>query len=96
MATDYRLNGRSVTREEFLKNSRGITAGAPQRYGDVFRVIESEAMACHSSQVAEQNEYVKKNGIRGVEFRPDGTAVCHSRKALEKLTAHYGCHVGRK
>lgn len=94
--TSYRLNGRSVTRDEFLKNARGITPGVKQEIGDRFRKIEANSISVHPDQIEEAVARNKKHGLTGIEYRPDGDAVCTSRKALERAAAFEGYRVGKK
>ena len=91
-----KLNGKEVTREEFLANARGITPGAVQRVGDRFRKIESESFGIHPDQLQEATAYNAANGLTGVSYDAEGNATFNSRKALERMAKHYDLRIGKK
>lgn len=64
--------------------------GAASTAGAWNNPLESDALACHPSQVKEFNEYAKT--IPGAYYKPDGTCVFESRSARRRLMKLRGVH----
>lgn len=94
---EFYLHGTRVSQAEFdaAVPSKAIQAGAVQRHGDAFRCIESDSLGVHPDQVPEATAYAAKSGF-AVEYKPDGTALFRSRKALERMSYAHEFGIGKQ
>ena len=83
----YNLNGKTVTRGEFL-------AGASNDWTSAFHTANtyqehdpliSEGIGCMKSQVPEMRETIKKHNIQGVKVRDSGQLEITSRRGRRDL-----------
>jgi hypothetical protein len=96
----YIRNGKRVSREEFYATAREWPLHGKKKFAshvpmtstayDSSKPLQSVASACHPSQVQEFNEEVKKAGLTGVEYKPDGTCEFTSRSQRAKWNRHRG------
>ncbi len=81
----YRINGKEVTRGEFLKGARAN--GAPQT-ANTYRghdPLVSEGMGCMKSQVGELRESIARRGIQGVRVKDSGQLEITSRRGRKEV-----------
>lgn len=95
--TIYRLNGREVSRREFLRR-RGKLGGAGvpmvnQAYSES-RPLVSQALGVPPSQAAMMDEEVRKEGIAGVRYNALGECVITSRDGRAAWMKKFGERVG--
>lgn len=85
----YTLNGRKVTREEFLAGSRedflnGGDFFVPNTYSQHDPLI-SEGLGCMKSQVPELRQVIKQHNIQGVAVKDSGQLEITSRRGRKEL-----------
>lgn len=83
----YTLNGKSVTREEFLAGAREDWLRVPMTahtYRDHDPLI-SEGLGCMKSQVPEMRDVIQRHNIRGVVVRDNGQLEITSRRGRREL-----------
>lgn len=97
-AVKYKLNGKVVSRDEFHKDGpiKGMI-GANSAMVTVATYSESNplvstALGCHREMVDEYNGEVKRRGITGVEFLPDGQCKITSRAGRAAWLKSLGRH----
>jgi len=99
----YHINGKPVTKEEFLARGKGITPGQPPMVQSTGWPLRSHMQGCHPDQIPEFQKIDRAHGLSGT-YHPDGGVVWQSRKERCKWTelrglrdndAGYGDHPGR-
>ena len=84
----YRLNGKTVSREEFTAGARrDWLQGAPMA-ANTYREHDpliSEGLGCMKSQVPEMRKMLKEEGIQGVSILDSGQARITSRRGRNAL-----------
>lgn len=81
----YRINGKQVTRREFLRGARAN--GAPQS-ASTYRghdPLISDGLGCMKSQVGEMREAVRRRGIQGVRVKDSGQLEITSRRGRREV-----------
>lgn len=81
----YRINGKQVSRREFMKGSKAN--GAPMR-ANTYRghaPLLSDAMGCMKAQVPDMRRMIETEGIQGVRVRDSGQLEITSRRGRKKL-----------
>jgi hypothetical protein len=58
---------------------------AAMAQGQNWRMHRSNAMGVHFTQVAEYRQFVKDNGITGVEYKDNGDCYLSSRHSMKTL-----------
>lgn len=85
----YRLNGREVTRDEFLANRRwrpgDVPLGAPSRGWPIL----SDAMGVHPSQIQEAMAFDARHGVP-TEYTPDGRPILLDRWHRKRYAEAHG------
>ena len=84
---NYVLNGRSVSREEFLRDAREDWLSVPlvaNTYRDHDPLV-SEGLGCMKSQVAEMRDVIRRHNIQGVTVRDSGQLEITSRRGRREL-----------
>ncbi|MFH1184666.1 MAG: hypothetical protein V1755_06455 [Chloroflexota bacterium] len=92
MKVAYKINGRTVSREEFMRGAKGLEGGAPMIAPPSNWPMVSMAAAVDPSQAAEYNEFYKQNGITGARHRPDGMLELDTRGARREMLRARGLH----
>lgn len=90
----YTLNGKQVTREEFLAGSRkdflsGSDFFVPNTYS-AHDPLVSDGMGCLKSQVPELRKVIKQHNIQGVSVKDSGQLEITSRRGRKELLAVRG------
>ena len=90
----YTLNGKEVTREEFLSGSRAdyLNGGryfVPNTYS-AHDPLVSDGLGCMKSQVPELRETIRKHNIQGVAVKDNGQLEITSRRGRKELLAVRG------
>lgn len=89
----YTLNGKAVTREEFLAGSRADYLNGsyfvPNTYSQHDPLV-SDGMGCLKSQVHELRQVIKQHNIQGVAVRDSGQLEITSRRGRKELLAVRG------
>lgn len=84
----YTLNGKSVTREEFLAGSRTdyLNGGyfVPNTYS-AHDPLVSDGIGCLKSQVPELRQVIKQHNIQGVTVKDSGQLEITSRRGRKEL-----------
>ncbi len=85
----YTLNGKAVTREEFLAGSRsdylnGASYFVPNTYS-AHDPLVSDGMGCMKSQVPELRATIRKHNIQGVAVKDNGQLEITSRRGRKEL-----------
>lgn len=88
----YSINGKRVTRQEFLKHRRKGKAGVPMISKAYSRPLVSTNLGIHPDDVAKENENLQREGETGMHFRKDGKAVFTSRAARARELRRSGLH----
>ncbi|MHC4716139.1 MAG: hypothetical protein ACYS5V_04160 [Planctomycetota bacterium] len=81
MKVTYKLNGKVVSREEFLENSRGLEGGlpyCPNTYTEA-KPLVSVGAGCTRHQVPGFRKFYRDAGLSGVHVRDDGALEFTSR-----------------
>lgn len=89
----YTLNGKPVTREEFLKGANNDFLKAPAMVSDTYSEhdpLKSDGLGCMKSQVPELRSVIKKHNIQGVQVKNDGQLEITSRRGRKELLAVRG------
>ena len=84
----YTLNGKPVTREEFLKGANDDFLKAPALASNTYSQHDpllSEGLGCMKSQVPEMREVIRKHGVKGVLVRDSGQLEITSRRGRKEL-----------
>jgi hypothetical protein len=85
MKVVYKINGKTVSRAEFMRDAKGLEGGVPMISPAKNWPMVSMAAAVDPSQVAEYNDFYKQHGITGARHRPDGMLVLDSRSARKAM-----------
>lgn len=90
----YTLNGRQVTREEFLAGSRAdyLNGGnyfVPNTYS-AHDPLVSDGLGCMKSQVPELRKTIHQHNIQGVAVKDNGQLEITSRRGRKELLAVRG------
>ena len=89
MTVVYKINGKSVSRDEFVKDSKG--AGNIRQPYSTSRVIVSEAAAVHPKDRHAANEHARKHGF-AIDFdsqgRPNFTSHRQQKAYLKTIGLH--------
>ena len=86
MKVGYKINGKTVSRAEFMRDAKGLEGGAPmvQPSGNwPWRGEVSIRVA--PEQAEEYNEFVRVKGLSGVHYGKDGVPTCETRRARHDL-----------
>lgn len=90
--TAYKINGREVSREEFLLGAGVFRLEAPMT-AHTYRAHDpliSEGLGCLKSQVGELRQAIKQNNIQGVTVKDSGQLEITSRRGRKELLALRG------
>ena len=87
----YKINGKTVTRRQFLRRKKRGVPACPKTYGEG-NPLQSEALGCMKSQVPEMRRVLKKRGIRGVRVLDNGAVELTSRGGRRELMKLRGLH----
>jgi hypothetical protein len=85
MKIGYRINGKVVSRKEFMRKKRTGGSGAPMMNRAYEKPLKSVSAGCHSTQVAEFNAHLERAGIQGARYSSDGTLEFTSRRARNEV-----------
>jgi hypothetical protein len=85
----YRINGKEVTRKEFLKGSKG--AGNIRQPYSTSQVIVSEAAAVHPKDRQAANEHARKHGF-AIDFDKQGRPKFTSHRQQKSYLKTIGLH----
>ena len=85
----YRINGRVVTQEEFMKGAKGLLDGAPYVSPSSCWPMTSWAAGVHPAQVDEVRRQSVDLGVP-TDFTPDGDAIFTSRRHRKKYCEAVG------
>lgn len=89
----YTLNGKEVTREEFLAGSQKEFLTGPPMVANTYSAHDpllSEGLGCMKSQVPEMREVIRKHNIQGVLVKDSGQLEITSRRGRKELLAVRG------
>ena len=89
MAVVYKVNGKSVSRKEFVKDSKG--AGNISRSWESKSLIVSEGAAVHPKDRARAEELATQHGVPthfDGDGRPTFTSLRHQTKYLRTIGMH--------
>jgi hypothetical protein len=79
MSVRWHINGREVTKKEFLRNKRGITPGSsPMTQCARTWPMLSDAAGVHPDQIPEARAELQKQGV-DANFAPDGRIEFRSK-----------------
>jgi len=84
----YRLNGKEVSREEFLASASDDWLGNVPMTANTYREHDpliSEGLGCMKSQVEEMRQVIKSHNIKGVVVRDSGQLEITSRQGRREL-----------
>jgi hypothetical protein len=84
----YTLNGKPVTREEFLKGANDDFLKAPALASNTYSQhdpLKSDGLGCMKSQVPELRSVIRKHNIQGVQVKNDGQLEITSRRGRKEL-----------
>ena len=89
----YVLNGKPVTREEFLKGANNDFLKAPALTSNTYSQHDpliSEGLGCMKTQVNELRSVIRQHNIQGVQVKNDGQLEITSRRGRKELLAVRG------
>ena len=89
----YLLNGKEVTREEFLAGAKGEWLTGPPMTANTYSAhdpLVSDGLGCLKSQVPELRETIRKHNIQGVQVKDNGQLEITSRRGRRELLAVRG------
>lgn len=89
----YTVNGKEVTREEFLKGANDDFLKAPPMTADTYSQhdpLVSDGLGCMKSQVKDLRDVIKKHNIQGVQVKNNGQLEITSRRGRKELLAVRG------
>ena len=92
-AVTYKLNGREVTREEFIAGSTKEFLTGPPMTANTYSAHDpliSDGLGCMKSQVPEMREVIRKHNIQGVVVKDSGQLEITSRRGRRELLAVRG------
>ena len=84
----YNLNGKEVTREEFISGSKGDWFDAPPMTANTYTQHDpliSDGLGCMKSQVPELRELIRTRNIKGVMVKDNGQLEITSRRGRKEL-----------
>lgn len=84
----YRLNGKHVTREEFLAGSRHEFLDGHFQVPNTYSAhdpLVSDGLGCMRSQVPELRRTIKQHNIQGVAVKDNGQLEITSRRGRREL-----------
>ena len=84
----YSLNGKEVTREEFLKGANDDFLQAPAMAANTYSAhdpLVSDGLGCMKSQVSDLRQVIRKHNIQGVAVKNDGQLEITSRRGRKEL-----------
>ena len=81
MKIGYKINGKSVTRAEFMRGRKKVKPGAPMINHAYAKPLVGIAAGCHPDQVQEFNADLERAGIQGARYLPDGRVEYSARSA---------------
>lgn len=84
----YTLNGKQVTREEFLKGANDDFLKAPALASNTYSQHDpllSEGLGCMKSQVNELRNVIRQHNIQGVQVKESGQLEITSRRGRKEL-----------
>jgi len=85
----YKMNGENVTRQEFIKDSKGL--GRIRRSYESHQVIKSDGAAVHPKDRGAAMEHARRHGF-AIDFdsqgRPHFTSHTQQKKYLKTLGMH--------
>jgi len=84
----YTLNGKEVTREEFLKGANDDFLKAPALTSNTYSQHDpllSEGLGCMKSQVKDLRDVIRKHNIQGVQVKNSGQLEITSRQGRKEL-----------
>ena len=91
----YVVNGKTVSREEFLQSKTADWLAGPFMTAHTYREHDpllSDGIGCMKSQVPEMRAAIRKHGIQGVTVRDSGQLEITSRKGRKELLKMRGLH----
>lgn len=80
----YKINGREVTRREFLRKRVG-GSGAPMASQAYSMPLISDGIGCMKAQVPALRELVRRHNIQGVKVKDNGQLEITSRRGRREL-----------
>ena len=89
----YTLNGKEVTREEFLKGANDDFLKSPAMATDTYSQHDpllSDGLGCLKKQVPELRSVIKQHNIQGVQVKNNGQLEITSRRGRKELLAVRG------
>lgn len=89
----YMLNGKEVTKEEFLKGANDDFLKAPALASNTYSQHDpllSEGLGCMKSQVNDLRQVIRKHNIQGVQVKNNGQLEITSRRGRKELLAVRG------
>lgn len=89
MAVVYKINGKTVPRDEFVKDSKG--AGQIRRSWESKSVITSEGAAVHPKDRKQAEELASRQGVP-THFDREGRPVFNSLRHQTKYLRTIGLH----
>jgi len=89
MAVMYKINGKPVTRKEFIKDSKG--AGQIRRSWESKNIIVSEGAAVHPKDRKRAEEIATQHGVP-THFDREGRPVFNSLRHQTKYLRTIGLH----
>lgn len=84
----YMLNGRQVSREEFLAGAKADWLAGPPMTANTYSdhdPLLSDGIGCMKSQVQEMREVIHRHNIQGVKVRDSGQLEITSRRGRREL-----------
>ncbi len=86
--SNYEINGRAVTQEEFLSGASEDWLGNVPMTANTYQAHDpliSEGAGCMKAQVPEMRETIHKHNIQGVRVRDNGQLEITSRRGRAEL-----------
>lgn len=85
---NYTLNGKKVTREEFLKGANNDFLKAPALASNTYSQHDpllSEGLGCLKKQVPELRQVIRQHNIQGIHVKNNGQLEITSRRGRKEL-----------
>jgi hypothetical protein len=82
---NYRINGKLVSRERWLKNCRANGIPKPTNTYRGHDPLVSDGMGVLKAQVGEMREAIAKRGIQGVRVKDSGQLEITSRRGRKEV-----------
>ena len=89
----YKLNGKTVSREEFTAGARRDWLAGPPMVADTYSEHDpllNDGPGCMKAQVPEMREAIRYHGIQGAQVLDNGQIRFTSRRARKELLAMRG------